>query len=78
MPLNFSTKPDHAPNLCMDCGETCRRPKRFCNDSCRNAFGRGTTINPVGLAQVDERRRRLGITPEAIEWRRNLSVSRTF
>jgi hypothetical protein len=78
MPFILSTKLDHAPNLCMDCGETCRRPKRFCNDSCRNAFGRGTTINLMGLAQVDEQRRRLGITLEAIEWRRNLSVSRAF
>lgn len=80
MPLVFGTSASTVPNLCMECGDQCRRPKRFCSDSHKELWqsGRGMVINHHGAAQVAAQRQQLGITPEALENRRKLSVSREF
>lgn len=78
--MRYSVKPTYPPNLCMECGEQCRRPKRFCDDSCKDAYlrGRGFVINHRGAEQVAAQRQIQGITPLALENRRKLSVSREF
>jgi hypothetical protein len=80
MPLHFAVKPEHEPNRCIECGEVCRRPKRFCSDSHKEiwASGRHGSINPIGAEQVAVSRRLLGITAESLEWRRKLNVQRAF
>jgi hypothetical protein len=78
--MKFGTKASYAPNPCMECGEHCRRPKRFCSDSCKELWlgGRGITLDARGAAQVTDERRFRGITSEALEWRRKLGVSNAF
>jgi hypothetical protein len=80
MPLNFSIKTTQEPNLCHECHEQIRRPKHFCDSRCESLFhsGEGFIINKRGAEQVAEQRRRAGITPEAMEWKRRLNVSRAF
>ena len=80
MPLRYGTAAQTLPNLCIECGETCRRPKRFCSDAHKELWlsGPGFKINHAGAAQVREQRQRLGITPEALEWRRKRNVSNPF
>lgn len=80
MPLVFGTAASTVPNLCMECGDQCRRPKRFCSDSHRELFmkGPGMVINHHGAAQVAAQRQRQGITPEALDWRRKLSLQNVF
>jgi hypothetical protein len=80
MPLIYGSKSMQLPNRCMECGEICRRPKRFCADSCKERYlqGRGFVPNHQGIEQVCAERQRLGVTPEAREWRRNLNVSKPF
>lgn len=73
MPLRFSTRADTPPNLCMECGEVCRKPKRFCSDDHKELWLREhKKITPEELARA-----RRNITP-AIEWRQKLSLSRPF
>lgn len=62
--MRYSTKASTPPNPCMECGEQCRQPKRFCSDSHKDLWlsGPGMTINHRGAAQVREARQRLGIT----------------
>ena len=80
MPLRFSTKAEMPPNLCMECGEVCRRPKRFCSDAHKELWlaGRGIVIDARGAAQVADERRYRAVTKEAIEWRNKLNVQRAF
>ena len=77
-PLIYGTKLLQPPNHCMECGEICRRPKRFCTDSCKERYleGRGFVPNHRGIEQVAAERRLRGITPEALENRRKLNVGR--
>lgn len=78
--MRYSTKPTLPPNLCMECGEQCRRPKRFCDDACKDNYlrGREFVIDHRGTGQVAAERKRRGVTPEALENRRKLSVGRQF
>ena len=78
--MKFSTKAATLPNPCLECGVQCRRPKRFCTDSHKELWlsRRIDDLNPRGVEQVAADRQRLGITPEALEWRRKLSVSQPF
>ena len=78
MPLVLSTKAEMLPNLCMECGEQCRRPKKFCDDTHRQFFGRETRIDARGAGIVAAARQRRGITPESLEWRRKLNVTQPF
>jgi hypothetical protein len=80
MPLTYTTKSATLPNLCMECGESCRRPKRFCSDAHEKLFlsGPGFVIDPRGKAQVEADRKRLGITATALEWRRKRNVQLAF
>ena len=79
-PLIYNTKSATPPNPCLECGEQCRRPKRFCCDSHKEAWlsRKIMEIDPRGVSQVARDRARLGITPESLEWRRKLSVSQPF
>ena len=78
--MRYSVKPTYPPNLCMECGEQCRHPKRFCDDTCKDNYlrGRGLIIDPRGASQVAAQRQQRGVTPEARENRRKLSVGRPF
>jgi len=80
MPLIYGTKVATPPNLCMECGEVCRRPKRFCSDSHKELWlaGRGIVIDSRGLEQVEQMRRNIGTTPESREWRRKLGIQLDF
>jgi hypothetical protein len=80
MPMKFSTVAINAPNPCLECGEHCKRPKRFCCDAHKEQWlaGRGVTYDQRGIAQVTDERRFRVIAPEALDWRRKLSVSRPF
>lgn len=80
MPLRFAVKPEHEPNRCLECGEVCRRPKRFCSDSHKELWlaGRRLVLDYRGIGQVEEARKSLGITPQALEWKRRWHVSRPF
>lgn len=80
MPLRYGTRADTPPNLCMECGVQCRRPKRFCTDDHKETWlsRRVSQADPRGITQVAQERQRLGITPQAIEWRQKLSLSRPF
>jgi hypothetical protein len=79
-PLIYGSKSLQPPNRCMECGETCRRPKRFCADSCKERYlaGRGFVPNYRGIEQVRVHRQALGITLDALEWRRKLNVQQSF
>ncbi len=84
MGLRYGIKPDHEPNRCMECGENCRRPKRFCRKHCevlnekpmRQFFT--DDVYQRGADQVRAERLKRGITPEALEFRRKLSLQRPF
>ena len=80
MPLHFSTSAAQLPNQCLECGEQCKRPKRFCSDSHKEAWlaSKVFALNHRGIAQVKAQREQLGITPEALDFRRKLSVTRPF
>ena len=80
MPLIYGSKSLQPPNRCMECGETCRRPKRFCNESCKERYleGRGFVPNHRGIDQVREDRQRFGITPDALVWKRKINVQQSF
>lgn len=80
MPLRYGTKAESFPNRCLECGEQCRRPKRFCSETHKELWlaGRGIVINARGEAQVENERLYVGATQEALEWKRKLSVSRPF
>ena len=78
--MRYSIKPILPPNRCMECGEICRRPKRFCADSCKERYleGRGFVPNHRGIEQIREQRQMRGVTPEALENRRKLHVQQPF
>ena len=80
MPLIYGSKSMQLPNRCMECGEICRRPKRFCADSCKERYlqGRGFVPSPQGIEQVRTERQRLGTTAESLEWRRKLGIQLDF
>ena len=80
MALIYGSKSLQPPNRCLECGEVCRRPKRFCAESCRERYleGRGFVPNHRGIEQVAAERRRRGVTPEALENRRKLHVQQPF
>lgn len=77
-PLVFGIKATTVPNLCLECGEPCRRPKHFCSDAERELFGRNTSINRLGVAQVAAQRQQRGITPEALDFKRKRSIQNGF
>jgi hypothetical protein len=64
----------------MECGEQCRRPKRFCSDAHKELWlsGRGIVVDHRGAEQVERQRRIAGITPESLEWRRKRNVGNSF
>jgi hypothetical protein len=68
------------PNRCMECGEICRQPKRFCceDHKVRWFANQGFAIDYRGVAQVAAERGRWGSTPEQREWKRKLSLSKEF
>lgn len=76
MPLHFAVKSAIPPNLCMECGEVCRRPKRLCSDHCKTLFlaGRGIVINHQGAEQVAAQRQARGVTTDALEFKRKRSI----
>lgn len=78
--MKFSTKAATLPNPCLECGEHCRRPKRFCSEQHKEQWlvRRIFKLDAEQAARVEAQRKRLGITPEALEWRRKLSVQRAF
>lgn len=78
--MRFSTKATTLPNPCMECGEQCRRPKRFCSEGHKEEWlaRRIFRLDQQGIARIAAERQRLGITAESLEWRRKLSVSRVF
>lgn len=80
MQLRYGTVAATPPNPCLECGERCRRPKRFCSDAHRELWfkGIGLVIDQRGTRQISEARLRAGITSEALEWRRKLNVARPF
>ena len=80
MPLKYGINPLTPPNPCMECGDRCRRPKRFCSDSHHELWitGRGLVIDQRGAEQVAAQRKQRGITPESLDWRRKLNVSKPF
>lgn len=80
MSLVFGTKSATVPNLCMECGDQCRRPKRFCSDSHRELWhsGRGMVINHQGAAQIAAQRQARGITADALEFKRKRSIQNVF
>lgn len=82
MSLCYGTAATKPPNPCMECGIHCRAGKRFCSDAHREQW-LGSKIarsypQPPGTPPLDEQRRRMGITPLALEFRRKLSLSRPF
>jgi hypothetical protein len=81
-PLRFSTKADTPPNLCMECGVQCRRPKRFCSDDHKQEWLDRKIAReyppPPGTPSLAEQRKQLGISQESLDWRRKLSLSRPF
>ena len=80
MPLIYGTKASTPPNSCLECGEHCRRPKRFCSDGHKELWlkGRGIVLDHRGVAQVADERRYQAVTDEAREWRQKLALSRPF
>lgn len=78
--MKYASKSVHPPNLCIECGTEIHRPKRFCDDACKNLWlhGKGYSVDEIQQARVAQERQRRGIAPEALEWRRKLSVSRTL
>jgi len=80
MPLIYGTAAATIPNPCLECGVHCRKGKRFCSDSHREMWlaAKIQRLYPDQVEFVAEQRRKLGITPEAIEWRRKLNAGRTF
>jgi hypothetical protein len=76
--MKYSTHPVNPPNLCLDCGTQVRRPKHFCDDQCREQFGRGTIIDQRGAEHVAAQRKQLGITAEALDWRRKRGIQQPF
>lgn len=80
MPLIYSTKAATVPNPCMECGEHCKRPKRFCSDSHKELWlkGRGIVLDARGVAQIADERRFRGNTADAREFRRKLHLQQPF
>jgi hypothetical protein len=78
--MKFSTKAQTLPNPCLECGEQCRRPKRFCSESHKEEWlvRRIFKLDAEQIARVEAQRKRLGITPESLEWKRKLHVSQPF
>ena len=78
--MKYPTKSLQPPNLCMECGTEIRRPKRFCDEGCKDNYLRGRGFVPAhrGIEQVNSQRRLLGITPESLEWRRKRNVNAAF
>ena len=83
--MRYSTHPTHPPNLCRECGEQVRRPKRFCDTRCERLWRSGPEITDAqkdlyarSIEQIAKQRKERGITPEALEYRRKLSVQRPF
>jgi hypothetical protein len=78
--MRYTTAAERGPNRCMECGESCRLPKRFCSDSCHKLWLSGPELihYPRGVEQVAAERKRLGITLEALEFKRKLSLERAF
>jgi hypothetical protein len=79
-PLRYGTTVRTPPNPCLECGVQCRRPKRFCSDSHRESWlsHKIGSLDARGISQIQEQRRKIGLTPEAMEFRRKLNVSRPF
>ncbi len=82
MPLTYSTKSSQATaSCCLHCHEHTRGKKPFCNDECKILWlekHHPWHQDWRGTIQVANERRALGITPEALEWKRKLSLSRSF
>jgi hypothetical protein len=76
--MKYAINPINPPNLCLNCNEQVRRPKRFCDDRCNAQFGYGTVIDQRGTAQVQAARQQHGVTAEALEWKRKRNVQQSF
>jgi hypothetical protein len=78
--MRYGTKAATLPNPCLECGQQCRQPKRFCSETHKELWfaGRGIVIDARGVAQIADERRYMAVTADALEWKRKLSLSRPF
>lgn len=81
-PLRYGLKSDTPPNLCLECGVQCRRPKRFCSEDHKETWLSSKIARqyaqPPGTPSLKDQRRALGITDKAREWRQKIALSRPF
>lgn len=79
--MKYSTKPVHVSSRCLDCNESTRSKKPFCSDACKIHWletHHPWHVDWSGAVQVENDRKRLGVTHESLEWKRRLSLSRPF
>jgi hypothetical protein len=79
--MRYSVKSQHAASKCLDCNEPIRGKKRFCDDQCKIHWLE--THHPWhadwrGVIQVENERKRHGVTPESLEWKRKRNVGQPF
>ena len=84
-PLRYGLKSDTPPNLCLECGVQCRRPKRFCSEDHKETWlsrkiaraypppVRCFSQLPGEAPRIESRQ-----STESREWRQKLALSRPF
>lgn len=75
--MRYSTKADRPVNRCMECGEPCKLPKRFCSEE-HKIFWLKNSRGIMPPEHFDPRPPMPRLSPEALEWKRKLSLSRPF